>query len=92
MCCFHIDTARIAFEIYLSRIENVCMIRGVRMKYVDEVQPVTVVEIYKRYGMTISLNQAEEIVKFLYLLADVMVDNFQKEIEDKVENEGKLVS
>jgi len=53
------------------------------MKYVEEVQPGTVMEIYKEHGTTITLEQAEWVIRFLYLIADIALDKFEKEIAEK---------
>lgn len=61
------------------------------MKYENEIQPETIVKIYREDGIEITMEQARGILEFLYMLANIALDNAEKEINKlPVKSSGKF--
>jgi len=84
--------------IFSTLIENLKPVKGffclyqilVSMKYVDEVKPQTIVELFKKDGIHITTQQAKGILEFMYMLADFSLEIAEKEIEKNARKDNEI--
>ena len=49
--------------------------------YVDQVTPEKISKIYLENGQIITVDQANQIIEFLYMIAEMALDSIEKEMQ-----------
>jgi hypothetical protein len=52
-------------------------------KYVDQITPEQVIKIYAEDGVTIAINQAGQIIEFLYMITEIALDIAEEELHEE---------
>lgn len=51
--------------------------------YVDQVTPEQVIKIYAEDGIVLTIEQAEKIIEFMYMLAEISLEIFERKQTEK---------
>lgn len=57
--------------------------------YFDRVTPEQVIKIYSENDQIITVDQANQIIEFLYMIAEIALDSIEKEIQEEKSRKKK---
>jgi len=63
-----------------------CVVEFVSMKYVGAIKPETVIKLYKKDGIDLTIEQAKAILEFMYMLAEISLELAGNKMSNKSDN------